>query len=154
DDEHVFVVTASSTRAFRARDGVSAKVPDCSTLFPRRLAMLGRRLLLSEKGPGGLALRLYDALTGEGVWRKTDAANSRLLTSEDPEITGAVEPDGKVSVLETATGKETLSASMDPQHLAGIQQIRVVRDAAQVYLLTSAAPDPRLQQFGGVMPNL
>jgi hypothetical protein len=57
-------------------------------------------------------------------------------------------------VVEAATGKEVLAAQMDPQHLSGIQQIRLVRDAANFYVLTSGAADPRLQQFGGVLPNL
>jgi outer membrane protein assembly factor BamB/tetratricopeptide (TPR) repeat protein len=154
DDDYVFVVTANGTRAFRARDGVSVKVPDCSALFPRRLATLGRRLLLAAAGGDGLVLRLYDPLTGADVWRKTYPAGSRLLTSEEPESAGAVEPDGKVSVVSTATGKEMLSAHLDREHLAGVQQIRMVRDAVHVYLLLSTAPDPKLQPYGGVLSNL
>jgi outer membrane protein assembly factor BamB len=154
DDEYVFLVTGDTTRAFRARDGASVKVPNSSALFPHRLATLGRRLLLSEAGKDGQTLRLYDPLTGKDDWKKTYPPGSRILTSEDPELTGAVEGDGKVRVVESLTGKEVLAAQMDREHLTGIQQIRLVRDAANFYLLPSTAADPKLAQFGGVMSNL
>ena len=64
DGKHIFVVdmtpenTPSATRAIRAYDGVSVKVPDFSQLFTKRERIIGGKLLLNETvadGPFELA---------------------------------------------------------------------------------------------------
>jgi outer membrane protein assembly factor BamB/tetratricopeptide (TPR) repeat protein len=163
DAGHVYVVelgddnSPAQTRVFRASDGVTVKAPDFAPLFGKKLRTVGGALLLSEPGDGGtVALRLYDILTGQDLWKQTFAARSLVLQSEDPNLAGAVEPDGKVHVIDLRTRKEVLNSKLydGAAHLNNAQTAHLVADSGQFYVVLNRAQDPNLARFGGLQSNL
>jgi hypothetical protein len=88
DDARVYLVeldgnnAATDTRAFRAQEGATERVPDFATLSQKCLRVMGRTLLLSEKKADGLTLRLYDFQTGKDVWSKSFPPESVAFQSE------------------------------------------------------------------------
>jgi outer membrane protein assembly factor BamB/tetratricopeptide (TPR) repeat protein len=125
---------ALGTRAFRGSDGASIDVKDGSSLYPRRLGILGRGLLLGNAEGGDFVLHLYDVLAGKDVWEKKFPAGSRALRCEDPSLAGAVEPDGRVTVLDAASGRRVARAAIDPKDLSGGTQVDLLADRAQFYV--------------------
>ncbi|HEY8504127.1 MAG TPA: PQQ-binding-like beta-propeller repeat protein, partial [Gemmataceae bacterium] len=147
DHEYIFLVESNPdgspcpTRAVRARDGVSVEVPDASALFAnprRRLAVVGRRLLLADDPPGKKVLRLYDLLTGKDVWRKELDGRTVLVRSDDPGLVGFVTPAGEVTLLNVRTAREVFAARLDAnkvtQHLDKVQEARLLQDAGRYYV--------------------
>jgi outer membrane protein assembly factor BamB/tetratricopeptide (TPR) repeat protein len=172
DDQYVFVVETNSdgmptsTRVLRAADGVSVKAPGFAALYSKRLRTLGRNLLLSETGPNGaVTLRLYDVPEGKDLWAQAFAPRSQVLQSENPGLTGVVEPDGKVHVLDSHTGKAVLvtdkgydytnpKTGMDPAHLANLQDIGLVADGERIFVACNTTPDPNVTRFGPLQSHL
>src|SRR5262249_28331169 len=108
--------SAVRTRAFRASDGGAVDVPEFSTIFQNRQRVLGRHLFLKEDDKVKVVLRLYDVHTAKDVWQQSYPAGSIVLRSEDPNLTGVVEPDGKVTVMDLRTQKEVLKVpAYDPK---------------------------------------
>jgi outer membrane protein assembly factor BamB len=109
DDQNLYLVdvsgaSASNGRALRASDGSEVAVPDFSALYQNRLRVHGHRILAAQPGREGVTLRLYDILAGKDVWSKAVGGKSTVLNSEDPNFTGAIDPAGKVTVLDARTG--------------------------------------------------
>jgi tetratricopeptide (TPR) repeat protein len=174
DDQYLFLVDTNngaavngSGRALRAHNGDPVTVPDFAALYQRRLAMVGRHLLLSDHEPGGLTLRLYDVLTGKDLWKKTFAANSLVLKSEDPYLIGAVEPanENKVTVVDLRFRTEVLltwtdskgNRQLDPKDLEKVQDIRLLADPMHFYLATNKQADPQRPMnvpVNGFWPNV
>jgi outer membrane protein assembly factor BamB len=122
-------------RVVRLADGQSVLVPDASAAYAKRLRILGRRLLVEEENPsGGAALRLYDILTGKDDWARTFPAGSVVLTSPAPDLLGVAAPDGTVTVVDLATGKEGPPLRLEPAHRARITAGALFRDAEQTYV--------------------
>jgi len=122
DARYIYLVEASSTgtssRVLRASDGATVEgVKDFGSLFtgPSRLATFGRHLLLKEPGikDAGGAIRLYDIIEGKDVWNKKMPADSAVLKTYDPEITGFVSPTGAIQVIASRTGKVLLDGKVD-----------------------------------------
>jgi hypothetical protein len=147
DDQHVYVVesggpTAPAARALRAADGVAEPVPGFARLFAARVRTLGRCLLLAEDAPaGGKALRLYDVHAGKDVWRRAFAAGALVVRSEDPAVTGVVEPDHAVTLLESRTGRVLFKTPLQPEHAEKRQAAALVADADRYYLALTRAPE-------------
>jgi len=163
DNQYLFLVDKSngtaitgSGRALRAHDGDPVAVPDFAPLFQRRIAIVGRNLLLSDHDPSGMTLRLYDVLTGKDLWKKTFASNSLVLRSEDPNLVGAVEPgnDGKVTVVDLRTRKEVLIAHLMPEDIEKVQEIHLLGDRDHFYLAIAKQANPQENRFGGFYPNV
>jgi len=149
DAEYVFVVeldnqnNPNSTRVFRAADGITVKAPDFAALFPKRLQVVGRYLLLSETAPANSVLvRLYDIVTGQDVWKQKYAARSLVAQSEDAGLTGIVEPNGKVHVIDLRARKEVMSGEMnDPtERLKNVQSFHLLSDRNYYYFASQTAP--------------
>src|SRR5262249_17319217 len=148
---------AGTGRAVRAHDGAPVSVPDFAALYQRKLALVGRNLLLREnESAGGMSLRLYDALTGKDLWKKSFAANSVDIKSDDPNLIGAVEPgnDGKVTVIDLRTRKDVLVTRLAPKDLEKVQDFRLLADASHFYLIVNKQPDPQRNQMGGFWANV
>src|SRR5262249_52800816 len=128
--------------------GSSEDIPDFSTEYRKRSGQIGRNLLVWDEGE--LKLRLYDVQKGADVWTRTFGKNAKLLHSDEPEITGVVEPgrDGKVTVLNARDGRELLVTKVDmPSDLDKIQAIYLLRDAEQFYVVFYLLPNvPGLPQ--------
>jgi hypothetical protein len=163
DEQNIYVVgcgennTATATRAFRAYDGVTVRVPEFATQYEKRVRMLGRTILLAETDARNtVTLRIYDVLSGKDVWRQKFGANAVVLKSEDPRLAGVVEADGTVRVVDLGTQKEVpVQDKVRPEHLAKAQAVYLLSDEDFVYLAINGPPDPNVQAAGGgLQPNL
>jgi outer membrane protein assembly factor BamB len=161
DAERVYVVDINAdnkptgTRALRAYDGVSVKVPDFTALYQKRVRMLGRNILVSDSdGTGKLVFRLYDVQTGKDLWSATVPQNSTQLRSEEPNLLGVVEPDGKLHVWNLHSQKEVMTSRMDPRHLDKLVSAQLLTDGRDYFVACNGQVDPNLMPFGGVQTNL
>lgn len=155
DDEHLFHVRPGGvepSRAFAIRDGSQTTAPDCSMQFSNRLGELGRGLLLAEPGRG-LTLRLFDALIGKDVWQHGFPVGSRVVSCWDDAFAAAVDPQGRLTVLNRATGKAAANLNVDPKHLEGVRELRLLSDAERFYLVPEMVASPERIVGGAVMPN-
>jgi outer membrane protein assembly factor BamB len=147
DEEMLYLVEIRddkpvSARAVRGRDGSEVKVPDFTLAFQRRQRNYEGRLLVSEPGPNGsMTLRLYDVLTGQDLWKKAVAGNSIVLRSETPNLTGVVEPDGALTILDLATNQEVFHAQVKTSHLPKVNDGLLVADAKQYYVILNFPTD-------------
>jgi outer membrane protein assembly factor BamB len=161
DGENVYVVdvngdgTPARTRAFRAQDGVGVDVPDFTTAYQQRQRIFGRKILASGQDKGKLVVRIYDPKTGKDDWRKEFAANSTLLQSDEPNLAGVVEPDGKLTVVDLTTQKEVLRNNLNPKDLEKVQGITLLGDRERFYVAVNGPVDQNIMNWGGgIMPNL
>jgi outer membrane protein assembly factor BamB len=160
DDRHLFVIEGENegqpagTRAFRAADGGSVAVADCSALYQRRLGVRGRHLLLGNDSGGGYVLHLVDVLSGKDVWEKKFPAGSRPLHSDDPSLTGVLDPDGKVSILDAASGRRLCAAAVDPRDFNRRAEVRLLQDRAQFYVACNDPVSPQVFRFGPPAANV
>jgi outer membrane protein assembly factor BamB/tetratricopeptide (TPR) repeat protein len=148
DEDYVFVVeldnqnNPSSTRVFRAADGISVKAPDFASLFGKRLQVFGHYLLLSENGANSrIVVRLYDIVAGQDVWKQDYAARSIVAQCEDAGLTGIVEPNGKVHVIDLRARKEIMNGEMnDPsERLRSVQSFHLLSDRNCYYFASQKA---------------
>jgi outer membrane protein assembly factor BamB len=172
DEQNLFVVevdpqtnAAVATRALRAYDGVTVKVPDFAPLYQKRLRMVGRDILLSEAdATGAVTLRLYDVLSGKDLWKEGFPANTVQLHSEENDLAGAITPDGKVRVFNLPERREVLSSLLpiqdypdfreDVDNLKKATAIHLLADGDDFYIAYQLPTDQNLMAFGGVMTNL
>jgi outer membrane protein assembly factor BamB len=161
DEEHVYVVdvaadgTAAATRAVRALDGVSVEVPRFAELYQKRLRILGRRLLVRDTdAENRLVLRLYDVHTGEDVWKKVCPANSVVLRTEEPDLTGVAEPDGSITIVDLRTRKEVARLQVPREHLDKVNDAHLLQDSERWFVVLNRPIDPQLAPFGAPMPNV
>jgi outer membrane protein assembly factor BamB len=155
DNEHVYVVeydaanNVTGAKALRAHDGVAVTVPDFATLYRNKLRVIGRNLLVSEvDAKGNVVLRLYDVQTGADLWKQTFPPKSIVLRSEDPDLAGVADPDGKVTVVDLNTRREALKAVMSPKHLEKVLLLHLLRDESSYYVAVDA------QSEGQIYPNV
>jgi outer membrane protein assembly factor BamB len=161
DDQNLYVVemgadaVPSSTRVFRAYDGVSVKAPDFAKAYEKRVRLVGRNILLSETDARNVVtLRLYDVLTGQDLWKQTYAPGAVVLHAEDANLAGVVEPDGTVLVVDLRTQKGVLNSKMDPKYLDKVQAVHLLSDGRYFYVACNGPVDPNIMPFGGVRFNL
>jgi hypothetical protein len=146
---------AAATRCVRLADGVSVAIPDFAPLFGKRQRLVGRFLYLVENdAEGKLTLRLYDVHDGKDYWKETFPAASIQLRSEDTELAGVIEPDGKVRVFDLMARKEVLTSQVDPQHVQKMQSVHLLADGRDYFIACNAAPDPNMMVLGGIQSNL
>jgi tetratricopeptide (TPR) repeat protein len=163
DGQYVYLVpssrntegTAARGIALRATDGVPVKVRDFAPLFNSKgkLRVIGARILVKEEGPGNVTLRLYDIPAGADVWSKTFAAPALVLTSQTPDLAGVIDADGKVTIVDTASGREIIKAvALDPAAAPPANgtapEVFLLRDEALIYLVFNRPPDVNAQPVG------
>lgn len=163
DEQYIYLVevgkdgSMGGSRAFRAADGVSVRVPEFASLFQKRIRTIGRNILLSDATDKALTMRLYDVHTGQDIWKHEFKGHSIPLKSEEAHLAGAVEPDGKVTVIDLNTRKEVLKGALDPKHLAKAQYVHLLADAQNYYLAinlpSDAANSPNGIPLSGLMPG-
>jgi outer membrane protein assembly factor BamB len=136
---------AGGSRAFRASDGVTVKVADFSALYERRIRTIGRHILLTDSKADATTLRLYDVKEGADVWTKSFKANALVLKTEEPDLAGVIEPDGKVTVVDVRTKADVLRAAIDPGHIKKAKSITLLQDNLNVYLAINGPADPNVQ---------
>lgn len=154
DDQYLFLAEATEAggigvgRTYRASDGELQAVPDFSTVYPSRVRLLGRQILATRATPTYNALRLYDILTGKDVWSKEFPTGAAVLHSEEPGLTGMIDPKGNLAILDLATGKEILSTRLahgriTTEEFKGLQAPLLLADAEHYYLALNKPLDER-----------
>jgi len=150
DEDYVFVVELDNdnrpnvTRVFRATDGIRVQAPDFAALFDKRLQVLGRYLLLSESGAtNSVMVRLYDIITGQDVWKQKYPARSLVARSEDVGLTGIVEPNGKVHVIDLRARKEVMAGEMynPSERLKNVQAFYLLSDPNCYYFASQTTAE-------------
>jgi outer membrane protein assembly factor BamB/tetratricopeptide (TPR) repeat protein len=157
DAEHIYVVgigengTAIGSRVFRAYDGVSVQVPDFSNHYDKRQRVFGGNILASQTdAKGTVELRIYDVMQGKDVWRQKFAPKSLVLRSEEPNLTGVVEPNGAVKLIDLETRKEVLQAQLDSaEHLKDALSVTLLADKDDFFLAINGPADPNVIPWGG-----
>ena len=169
DARFIYLVEASSTgttsRVLRASDGATVEgVKDFGSLVngPNRLALFGRQVLLSEAGTKQTPrkIHLYDIVESKDVWSKEYPADSTVLKTQDPEITGIVLASGAVQVLSSRTGKVLLDAKLDSDKLedhimikgkVALKEPLLMADSERFYLFLNKddkAPQNQIAYYG------
>ncbi len=165
DDRHIFYVEVSDNgqtgtgRALRASDGERIDVADFGPQYASRLRLHGRQILAQEFAPQGFTLRLYDILLGKDLWRKTFEPQALALHADDPHLTGAIGPSGKVVLLEVPSGRELFQASVvspesrvRPDDLKNLSKPLLLRDRDRFYVALNQPLDAAKIQ-GGLLAN-
>jgi outer membrane protein assembly factor BamB len=141
DDRHIFLIevrdgkAVGGARCLRASDGVQLKeVPDFAKEYDKRLLIRGGKLLVADTFKDSKVLRLYDVAKGKDVWKRTFHAKATALRSENADLAGMVEPDGKVTVVNVKTNKEVLQGKVDPDHLKDVNDALLLDDDDHFYV--------------------
>jgi outer membrane protein assembly factor BamB/tetratricopeptide (TPR) repeat protein len=160
NDDHVFLVeqlngpAAPRSLALRRSDGSRVRVPEFGALYHRQVGRHGRSLLVRDIDAGGkVTLRLYDALTGKDVWSKTFPPKTIIAASEEPRLTGSVQPDGKVVVLNIANGEVVLQSQLKESQVKDLAGVTLLGDEKNLYLALRTPTDP-VRVHGAVFTNL
>jgi hypothetical protein len=161
DDEHVYVVEPGAdnrpvtVRSLRAQDGVTVPVPDFGRLFAQRVRTDGRRLLLQEDDPqGGKAIRLYDVQTGQDVWRRRFSAGAVVIQSQEPGLTGVIEKDNTVTLLNAETGAVKFKSLIMPEHAVNLDGATLIGDRDRYYLALTRKPESGLNWSSYASPSI
>jgi outer membrane protein assembly factor BamB len=162
DDQLVYLVTskdaggAAAGRALRANDGVEVAVPDFGPLYQQRVRVLGRDLLVAQRGKD-LVLRLCGIKEGKDRWQQSFDAAAVVCKTEDPRLTGVIEPDGKLTVVDLSGLRVVLRTSV-LQHRVTADDVKNLRDPLLLaddecfYVALNRPVDPR-QVSGGIVSN-
>jgi len=144
DDAHLCVVETKNgrmeqTRVFRTADGSDLSAPDFRAVYEKRQQVVGCDFLAADSDKAGLTLRLYDPLTGKDLWKETYPAGSLPLTSLAPHLTGAVEPGGKLHVVDLRSLKEVFAGAVDPRYFYKVESVYLLDDGKRFYVACNAA---------------
>src|SRR5262249_24216390 len=101
--------------------------------------LYGRQILAAHVNGNQYTVRLYDILSGKDVWSKNFPAGSMVMHTEDPNITGVLEANGKTTILDAHSGKELLTANVAqhriaPQDWAALKDVLLLQDAERYYI--------------------
>lgn len=162
DDSFLFLVeqadgAAGSGRALRASDGMQLDVPDFGGVFQNRIRTVGKRILAAYPGRDNLVLKLYDIPSGKDVWTRAYDSKASVLHSEDPGITGVIDPAGKVIVLDAESGREIMNSTIlkgriTKDDLTSLKEPLLLHDADHFYVALNRAIDSN-KVAGGVLAN-
>ncbi len=150
-------------RVLRAADGAAVGgAKDLSGLLVGgQVRMFGRRILLTEGGANEVRrFRLHDVVEGKDVWAKEAPAGSVPLRAPSGDVCGFLTQDGKVEVIDVASGTAVLSAAVDADKLDGhlkdgkkfaVVAPTVMADADRCYLFLNRIDDTKgvVQQWNG-----
>jgi outer membrane protein assembly factor BamB len=143
----------AATRVLRAIDGSTIKAPDFTAAYQRKLRIVDGSLLVQDVLPQDrVQLRLYDPATGKDRWKREFPAKTTILRSEETELTGALEPDGALMVLDLRTGEEKLKAAVPKDDLDKLQDAHLLADGDLFYLVLNKPLDPA--QINGIWPSV
>ena len=157
DGEHLFVTEldekghATRSRVLEMRTGLAVNAADFAPLHQFRVKPHGRTLVLAEQQKEALVLRQFDVLSGKDRWKERFASGTLLLESNEENLAGVVQPDGKVSVFDLDASKGVLKAKMDSEHLKGAGAVALLRDANAFYL---ACRGPRPEKDSLTFPGV
>jgi outer membrane protein assembly factor BamB/tetratricopeptide (TPR) repeat protein len=165
DDQYLCVVEAAdggvaSTRVYRTGDGEPVlAAPPYTAEYQGKLRTMGRHLLtLTHKaGQPMSSIRLFDPATGRDVWSKPIDQQATIVVTDDPNLTGWIDPTGRLVALDARNGTELLSTNVAQGRLtlADVRNLReplLVADKDRFYLALNHPVDPTVVG-GGVLSN-
>jgi outer membrane protein assembly factor BamB len=178
DDQHIYIVDASENgvlgtgRVLRASDGVLVDAPNFGDKYARRIRILGRTILHREVEKNkSMTLKLTDIITGKDLWSQSFDARAVYLKTDDPYLTGVLEPDGTVLAYDLHTFKEVFRTNVVKGRVTNndVAEVRepllqeersqnppprplLVRDRDHYYIALSKPVDPGVV-LGGVVAN-
>jgi hypothetical protein len=163
DDQYIYLVdvvkgTAVNSRALRASDGTPVQVPNFAGIYNRRLHVSGSRILSSHEVNNQLVVRLYDLPTGKDLWKGTYPAGSQVLKTVDPNLTGVIEPDGKMSVvdlrtLQVACQANVLQGRVGKNVLATMERPLLLADREHYYVALNQPINNNIVNGGQLATN-
>jgi len=137
DDEMVFVVPPASAEAlvFSALDGQELGTRKIE-LLENRWATFGRNVLAWEQENLGspLELRLYDAWSGEEVWREELPPNSKATLVDHDEV-AMLQPDGRFVIRTLRDAQARIDTKLAAEQ--SLLSIHVMRSEDQYIALTN-----------------
>jgi hypothetical protein len=161
DAEHIYVVDMNkegkptSTRAIRTSDGVSVALPDFTNLYAKRFHVHGHRLLVKDEvADGKVLLRVYDLKRRQDMLREEFPANSIVLRCPDAHMTGAVDPEGNVTVLDLELLHERVKFRVPQEELQKLSEAHVLTDRDLIYVALSKPMEARPGQQGDTLTNV
>jgi outer membrane protein assembly factor BamB len=162
DTQHVYVIEidannqAGKAYVLRASDGVKLeKAPDFGALYAKRIQILGRTLLLSETDASKkMTLRLYDIPTGRDAWKQEFPAGSVPIKSDERDVAGAVEPSGKVTLVDLRSQKTTFEATVEKRFMKDVNDVRLFQDSRNYYVALNTPIDPTVNPGGMSYTNI
>ncbi|GIW90672.1 MAG: oxidoreductase [Pirellulaceae bacterium] len=143
DDQYLFVVGYDQTEALVLRTAtgeILGRRP--SERIENRWATLGRRVLAWHDEAGQLALRIYDAWSGEEFWRELFPIGSRAELVDDEKV-AVFRPDGEFLVASLREGKVVLRTRLDPVPAASHLIVQADQDAYYVFPGSIVPPNAR-----------
>lgn len=162
DGEILYVVdmtpenNPAGTRALRAFDGVTVKVPDFTADYNKRIRFLGGKILAADtEANGGITLRLHDVLSGKDTWKQDLPAGSLVVrTDEDPKLASALEPDGTLRAWRFPDGKMVLNTKVDPKYIVKGSTATLLSDSHHYYLAFKGSVNANIMPWGDIQSNL
>jgi outer membrane protein assembly factor BamB len=163
DDQYLFLAEANQNgaigagRTLRANDGEALNIQDFSNVYQNRIRVVGRQILAAQSSGAGVTIRLYDILSAKDVWSHKFAQGARVLTTEDHNITGILEPNGTLTVLEAETGKQLVSTTILQGRVAAaniktLAEPLLLQDAERFYVALNE-PVQSGRVAGGLLHN-
>ncbi|HYT92242.1 MAG TPA: hypothetical protein VEL76_26245, partial [Gemmataceae bacterium] len=163
DDQHIYLVGASDTsitgpsQVLRASDGSPVEARDFTYLYKHRIRTMGRNLLTSAPDAGKVTLRLYDVRAGKELWKRSFEGKAVVLQTEDEHLTGAIEPNGKIIVVDLRNFKEVLNSSVIEARITAddikdLQRPLLLDDNERFYVALNTPIDPQ-KVMGGVLSS-
>ena len=164
DDQYLFLVERNANGAFgagkvlRASDGETQLVPDFSNAYQSQVRVMGRKILSAHPDNKNYTIRLYDIISGKDVWSKNFPAGSTVLKTEDPAITGVLDPTGKMTVLDAQTGAVLMESSVTqfritPQDVVGLKDVLLLQDSERYYVALNKPVDGNRIVGGQLLNN-
>jgi len=152
DDQYLFLVdeadggAVGAGRAMRAIDGATVAAADFSGIYQNKVRIMGRKILAAVPGPNKLTMKLYDILSGKDLWSKDFHAKAVVLSTEDANLTGVIEPNGQVTALDVDSGKVVLSTQaivgrVTAEDIANLSEPLLLQDRDRFYLAVNQPLD-------------
>jgi hypothetical protein len=137
DDELVFVVPPSSKQAqvYSAIDGSDLGTREVDEL-DYRWATSGRNILAwsQQDATAPLTLRLYDAWSGQEIWREEVPPDSKATLVEDDEV-AILQSDGRFLIRSLSSDAITMQSQVEAEE--GLLSLYVIRSQEQYLLVTN-----------------
>jgi len=160
DDQYIYIVSgggAGAGQVLRASDGTAVKTVDFSTHYQNRVRIQNGNILAATRDANGVTLRCYDIVAGKDLWARNLKTGAVTLQSEDPEFTGAIEPDGHVVIVNTETGKDVLDSTVVQHRVAqadlkSLQNPLLLHDRDHFYIALNQEIDSA-KVSGGIIAN-
>ena len=164
DEQYLCVVEAAdggigSTRVYRAGDGEPVVAPNYSREYQGRLRTVGRYLLTATAQPGQVlhALRSSTRRRAATSGASRSTLSPTVLTTDDPNLTGWIDPNGRLVALDVRSGTELLSTFISQGRLPlaearNLHEPLLMADKDRFYVALNHSVDPS-QVAGGVIGN-